>query len=135
MVDFEGRIGLAEFLSDLHAELSQAQSRAADDSLKLAVEEVSLTVDLAVTLAKAGEVSAGVRAKFWVLVTAQADAKASRSSERTHTQTLTLKLKPRMEQITTDERGRQVTLTRGVDVAGGFAAGEELPSLPDSADS
>jgi Trypsin-co-occurring domain 2 len=134
-MELEERIGLAEFLADLREELSKAESHAADDSLKLAVEEVSLTVDLAFTLAKVGQVSAGVRAKFWVLASAEAGAKASRSSERAHTQTLTLKLKPRVEQIAVDARGRQVILTRGVDVAGGFAAGEEQPSLPGPADS
>ena len=39
----EDRIGLAEFLTDLRAELSKAQSRAAGDSLKLGVEEISAT--------------------------------------------------------------------------------------------
>ena len=135
MGEFEDRIGLAEFLTDLRAELSEAQSRAAQDSLKLAVEEISLTVDLAYTLAKGGEVSAGVRAKFWVLASAEAGAKASGSSERARTQTLTLTLKPRVEQVAIDEKGQQVTLTQGVDVEGDFAAGEEQPSIPAPAES
>ena len=72
MGELEDRIGLAEFLTDLRAELSEAQSRAADDSLKLGVEEISLTVEVAYTLTKAGEASAGVKAKFWVLASAEA---------------------------------------------------------------
>ena len=50
----EDRIGLADFLTDLRAELSEAQSRAAGDSLKLGVEEISLTLEVAYTLAKGG---------------------------------------------------------------------------------
>jgi hypothetical protein len=46
------RIGLADFLTDLRAELSEAQSRAAGDSLKLGVEEISLTLEVAYTLTK-----------------------------------------------------------------------------------
>ena len=72
MGEFEGRIGLAEFLTDVRAELSEAQSRAAEDSLELGVMEISLTVDVAYTLTRGGEVSAGVRAKFWVLASTEA---------------------------------------------------------------
>ena len=126
----ENKIGLAEFLTDLRAELSEAQSRAANDSLKLAVEEISLTLEVAYTLTKGGEASAGVRAKFWVLASAEAGVKGSLSSERARTQQLTLTLKPRFEQIVIDERGQQTTMTRGVDVGGTFAAGEEQPSIP-----
>jgi hypothetical protein len=58
----EDRIGLAEFLTDLRKELSQAQSQAAGDSLKLGVEEISLTLEVAYTLTKAaGEPQRPVR--------------------------------------------------------------------------
>lgn len=128
MVGFEDRIGLAEFLTDLHAELSEAQSRAAQDSLKLGIEEISLTLEMAYTLAKGAEASAGMRAKFWVLASAEASTKGSVSSDRTRTQQLTLRLKPRVEQVTTDELGR-TTLTRGVDVEGSFTGDEEKPPV------
>ena len=88
----QDRIGLAEFLTDLRAELSEAQSRAANDSLKLGVEEISLTLEVAYTFTKGGEASAGVRAKFWVLASAEVGVKGSRSSERARTQQLTLTL-------------------------------------------
>jgi hypothetical protein len=126
----DGRIGLADFLADLREELSEAQSRAAGDSLKLGVEEISLTLEVAYTLAKAGEASAGVKAKFWVFASAEAGVKGSLSSERARTQQLTLTLKPRVEQVVIDQQGRQTTVTRGVDVEESFAAGEEQPALP-----
>jgi hypothetical protein len=126
----EDRIGLAEFLSDLRAELSEAQSRAAHDPLKLGVEEISLTLEVAYTLTKAGEVSGRVRANFWVLGSAEGGAKASRSSDRARTQQLTLTLKPRVDQIAINEQGQQTTLTRGVDVTGALAPEEEQPPLP-----
>ena len=124
------RIGLADFLSDLRAELSDARSRAADDSLKLGVEEISLTLEVAYTLTKAGEASAGVKAKFWVFASAEAGVKGSLSSERAGTQQLMLTLKPRVEQVVIDSGGQQTTVTQGVDVEGGLAASEEQPTLP-----
>ena len=126
----EDRIGLADYLSDLRAELSEAQSRAAGDSLKLGVEEISLTLEVAYTLIKAGEASAGAKAKFWVFAETEAGVKGSLSSERASTQQLTLTLKPRVEQVVIDQRGQQTTVTRGLDVEGSLAAGEEQPTLP-----
>jgi hypothetical protein len=126
----EDRIGLADFLSDLRAELSEAQSRAAGDSLKLGVEEISLTLEVAYTVVKAGEASAGVKAKFWVFAEAEAGVKGSLSSERARTQQLTLTLKPRVEQVVIDRHGQQTTRIRGLDVEGTLAAGEEQPTLP-----
>jgi len=130
MADFEDRLGLAEFLTDLRAELSEAQARAAQDSLKLAVEEISLTLDVGYTLTKAGEASTKAQAKFWVFAAVEAGAKGSVSSERVRTQQLTLTFKPRVEQIVVDEQGQQATITRGLDVEGGLAAGEEQPTMP-----
>ena len=37
--EFENRIGLADFLSDLRAELAEASARAEGESLKLGVDE------------------------------------------------------------------------------------------------
>jgi len=126
----EDRIGLADFLTDLRAELSEAQSRAAGDSLKLGVDEISLTLEVAYTLTKAGEASAGVKAKFWVFAEAEAGAKGSLSSERARTQQLTLTLKPRVEQVVIDQRGQPTMVTQGLDVEGTLADGEEQPTLP-----
>jgi hypothetical protein len=130
MGEFQDRIGLADFLTDLRAELSEAQSRAAGDSLKLGVEEISLTLEVAYTLTEGGEASAGVKAKFWVFASAEADVKGSLSSERARTQQLTLTLKPRVEQAVIDQQGQQTIVTRGLDVEGSLAAGEEQPTLP-----
>jgi hypothetical protein len=124
------RIGLADFLTDLRAELSEAQSRAAGDSLKLGVEGISLTLEVAYTLTKAGEASAGVKAKFWVFAEAEAGVKGSLSSERVRTQQLTLTLKPRVEQVVINDEGHQTIVTQDLDVEGRFAAGEEQPVPP-----
>jgi hypothetical protein len=131
----EDRIGLAKFLTDLRAELSEAQSRAADDPLKLGVEEITLTLEVAYTLTKSGEASAGVKAQFWVFASAKADVKGTLSSERAQTQQLTLTLKPRVEQVLIDQQGQHTTITRGVDVEGRLATGEEQPALPSPAQS
>lgn len=126
----EDRIGLAEFLTDLRSELSDAQSRAAGDSLKLGVEEISLTVEVGYTLTKTGDASISARAKFWVFASAEAGVKGSLSSERARTQQLTLTLKPRMEQVVIDQHGQKTTVTRGLDVEGVLDPDEEQPSLP-----
>jgi hypothetical protein len=91
---------------------------------------VALSLDVAYTLTKGGEVSAGVRAKFWVFASADARLKGTVSSEHAGTQQLTLTLKPRVEEVVIDQEGKQTTITRGVDVTGGFAEGEERPALP-----
>jgi Trypsin-co-occurring domain 2 len=130
MDHFEDRIGLADFLTDLRAELSEAQSRASGDALKLGVEEITLSLDVAYTLTKGGEVSAGVRAKFWIFASADARLAGTVSSERAGTQHLTLTLRPRLEEVVIDQEGKQATITRGVDVTGGFAEGEERPAIP-----
>jgi len=72
-----------------------------------------LTLEVAYTLTKGGEVSAGVKAKFWVFASAEAGVKGSLSSERAGTQQLTLTLKPRVEQVVIDQQGQQATVTRG----------------------
>lgn len=126
----EGRIGLSDFLADLRTELSEAQSRAEGDELKLAVEEVNLSLDVTYTLTGDTEVAGKVRAKFWVFAAAEASAKAGLSTERARTQRLTLTLKPRLERVVVDEEGQQTTITRGVDVVGTLTETEQRPDLP-----
>lgn len=120
--EFENRIGLADFLSDLRAELAEASERAQGDSLKLGVEEVAVSLDVEVSLGATAGGSAAVKAKFWVFASAEAQAEAGTSRQRTTTQHLTLTLKPRIEV------GGE---TRHVDVEGGFAADEQRPGPPE----
>jgi hypothetical protein len=123
-------MGLADFLSDLRAELAEASQRAEQESLKLGVEEVTVSLDVAVTLAKRGEASAKASAKFWVFASAEAGVKGERSSQQVTTQHLTLTLKPRSEEVIIDETGKARVLRRGVDVTGAIAPREERPDLP-----
>lgn len=124
------QIRLADYLTELRGELAEAQARAAGDSLKLGLEQITLALDVGYTVTKGGEVSAGVKAKFWVLELGEAAAKGTLSSAQTATQHLTLTLKPRVEQVLTDPAGRSVTTSRGVDVAGELEGQEESPSIP-----
>jgi hypothetical protein len=130
MGNAEDRIGLVEFLTDLRAELSDAQSRAAKDALKLTVDEITLVLDVAYTLTKNVETSGKVSAKFWVFASAEVGAKGARSSEQAHTQQLTLTLKPRLEQTVIDAQGRQTKITRNVNVEGKMTPDEERPAIP-----
>jgi hypothetical protein len=126
----EHRISLADFLTDLRAELHEAQARSTQDSLKLGVEEITLTLEVTHTLSRQGDASGRLQAKFWVLGSAGADVKGSVASERARTQQLTLTLKPRIEQVVIDEQGRQRTLSQGVDVDGSLVADEQQPPVP-----
>jgi hypothetical protein len=120
---------LADFLSGLRAELAVAQQRAGGSPLRLEVEEVTVSLEVAVTTGRTGGGSGKISAKFWVLE-AEVGGTGERSSQRMRTQQLTLTLKPRIEQVTYDPEGRvQQVTTRGLDVTGAVEAGEEAPSL------
>ena len=125
----EGALGLADFISDLRAELAEASRRAEGQGLRLEVGEVTLSLDVGVTLTTTGEASAKVGAKFWVFASAEAGVRGERSSERMTTQHLTLALKPRIEEIVRDESGRETVRIRQVDVGGAFAEDEDRPDL------
>ena len=127
---FDGAMGLADFLSDLRAELAEASRRAEQESLKLGVEEVEVELDVAVTIGKKGGASAKASAKFWVFASAEAGVTGELSSQRVATQHLTLTLKPRTEEVIIDEMGKAHVLRRGVDVTGAIEAHEERPNLP-----
>lgn len=62
-----GVLGLADFLSELRAELAVAQKRAEGSSLRLGVDEVTVELDVVVTTLRSGEGSGKLSAKFWVL--------------------------------------------------------------------
>jgi hypothetical protein len=128
--EFDGALGLADFLSDLRAELSEASRRAEQESLKLGVEEVTVSLDVAVTIGKKGGASAKASAKFWVFASAEAGATGERSSQHVTTQHLTLTLKPRTEEVIIDDTGQAHVIRRGVDVTGAIAPREERPDLP-----
>jgi hypothetical protein len=122
-------IRLADFLADLRDELSLARERATGP-LKLGVDEVTLTVDVAYSSETSGQVGGRAKATFWAVVSGEVSAQASRSSGRTQTHSLTLTLKPRIEEIITDAAGNQRVVIRSLDVAGALQPGEENPDLP-----
>lgn len=125
----EGALGLADFLSDLRTELAEASRRAEGQALRLEVGEVTVSLDLGVTLTTTGEASAKVGAKFWVFASAEGGVRRHRSKERMNTQHLTLTLTPRITEIVRDQNGHETVRMRGVDVGGAFAKGEDSPSL------
>lgn len=124
-----GALGLADFISDLRAELGEAARRSAGKSLRLTVSEVEVTVDVGVTLTTTGEASAKASAKFWVFASAEGAVRGERSSERLSTQQLTLKLTPQVVEVVRDSEGRETTRTRQLDVGGDFATDEDRPAL------
>lgn len=121
-------VGLADYLSDLRSELAEAHSRVQGESLRLGVEEVRVTLEVAVTTARKAGGSGKVSTKFWVL-NAEAGGDAERSSQRLGTQQLTLKLKPRVASVTVDEQGQSMVTSRGLDVSGALTSTEQSPDL------
>ncbi len=118
-------MGLADFLADLRAELVEAQRRAEGEAMKLGVDEVEVSLDVAYTREETGEVGGQVKASFWVLGV-EAGAKGSRTTEHARTQHLKLTLKPRLEESVPGD----LTRSRGVSVQGRLEATEENPELP-----
>src|SRR4051794_6749814 len=123
-------LGLADFLTDLRAELAEAARRADSDPLKLELDEVTVTLQVGVTLAHKGEVSGKASAKFWVFASAEAGVRGERSLQDVTTQQLTLSLKPHLEQVVVDVAGRAATVRTNVDVSGTLTADEERPDMP-----
>lgn len=123
------RLGLADYLTDLREELAEAQSRAAGASLLLGVDEVTVTLQVAVTTGRKGTGSGRVSTKFWVL-NAEVGGGGESSSQRVGTQQITLTLKPRVESVTFDEQGSLAVTSRGLDVSSRLTDSEESPDLP-----
>lgn len=123
--EFEGALGLADFLSDLRAELGEAAKRAEGEPLKLEINELTVSLDVGVTLALKGGVSGKVEAKFWVFGKAEAGVQAEASRQRANTQKLTLTLKPRVEHTLVDASGKAHTFSESVDVSGALTTNEE----------
>lgn len=126
----EGRgLELVEFLGDLRAELQEAQDRAlaasppgTPNALRLGVDEITVTLEVAHERTLTGEVSGKVTGKFWVFGSAEAGASGGVQRARSGTQTLTLTLKPRLEVIV-DGSTERVDL----EVQGEVGAGEYQP--------
>jgi hypothetical protein len=118
----KGAIGLADFLAALRDELHIAAENATTDWLKLGVEELTLTVDMAYEQARSRGVSAKATAKFWVFLSAEAAVEATASGKTTRTHTLTLRLKPRID--VWDDTGQ----TRSYQLDVGHE--QDPPSLP-----
>jgi hypothetical protein len=120
-------IGLADFLNDLRSELAIAQDRAANQRLKLGITEITLSLEVAHTLVRSAGANAAVKAKFWVLASAEAGAKADISAHRARTHRLTLTLCPRVEAIELDADGVLRAKAKSVDVHGNLKAREQQP--------
>jgi hypothetical protein len=117
---------LADFLAALRDELHEAAEGAKTDWLKLGVDELTLTVDVAYEKAQSIKGSVKAAAKFWVWLSAEAAAEATASGKTTRTHTLTLRLKPRIDLLDASDQ----LVSYGLDVSGELAAGEQRPTPP-----
>ena len=127
--DSTERVGLADYLTELGAELEEAGRRAEGSPLRLAVQEVTVTLEVAVTKARQGSGAGKLSAKFWVL-NAEAGGGVERSSQRVGMQHVTLKLKPRVESVIVDDQGHGQVTSRELDVSSEVTGAEESPEFP-----
>jgi hypothetical protein len=127
---FVGKLGLADFLSDLRSELAEAMSRAQNEPLKLHVEDVTLSLDLGVTVDNTASGEVAAKAKFWVFASVEGKVGGEHAVHNMTTQHVTLTLKPRMETVTVDANGRPATATSDVDVSSPAAATAERVQIP-----
>lgn len=91
------RLGLAEFLTELQAELSKARSQAKMDDLKVSVDRVTLEVDILYTLTQSAESPTSMKPEFWVLGSAAQNAKDDAGSPHQNMQHLIVQLTPTPE--------------------------------------
>ena len=121
---------LAEFLADLRGELARAEANAREESLKLGVDQIEVSLEVTSTLERSGGVDARVKAKFWVFPFAEGGVKGAVTDVRSRTQHLKLTLTPRVVETVTENTGVTRTVSRGVDVHGQVQPREENPALP-----
>ncbi|HJV02570.1 MAG TPA: trypco2 family protein [Burkholderiaceae bacterium] len=91
----DARLGLAEYLTALQAELHSASAQAEQHDLPFGVDSVTLEIDISFTLARSAEARSPGEPEFWVTdVTAQAN---DRNAPAPHwgMQRLTVRLSPR----------------------------------------
>ena len=131
----DGGLGLVEFLADLRADLEAAQTRAQEGDgpgggLRLAVEQVTVTLEVAHVATTSGELSGKVAGKFWVFGSAEVASKGALQRERSGTQTLELTLRPRVETVSVDAQGNPVTTSEGLDVDSPMTGAEQSATIP-----
>jgi hypothetical protein len=98
------RVGLAEYLTALQAELSKSGVQADKDKSRFSVDEVTLDVDIFHTLTSSADSPSTAKPKFWVLGSASPDTEDSIDSPVYQTtQRLSLRLHPRPEAVDANE--------------------------------
>ena len=98
----DARLGLAEYLTGLQAELSKARAQAERDDLKFSVDGVTLEVDFSYTLIASAESPTRVKPEFWVLGSAAQEAKDDAGTAHRDMQHLIVRLTPRSEAADAD---------------------------------
>ena len=102
-LESDARLGLAEYLTRLQAELSKARVQAESDNLKFSADGVTLEVDISYTLTQSAELPATVKPEFWVLGSAAQEAKDGDGTAHRDMQHLIVRLTPRPEAADAEE--------------------------------
>jgi hypothetical protein len=92
----DARIGLADYLTELQAELNRARAQAEADERELGVDWVTLELDVSFTLVEAAGARARTRPEFWVSGGPR-DANDGEGSAPRALQRVTVRMSPRSE--------------------------------------
>jgi hypothetical protein len=101
----EVRLGLAEYLTGLQAELGRARAQAASHELEFSADGVTLELSISYTLTRSAESPSGLQPQFWVLGT---ESTEDALFERGNVQQLTVRLTPQPA-LESAEESREVS--------------------------
>lgn len=98
----EARLGLAEYLAGLQAELSKARVQAERHGLQFSADGFTLEVDISYTLARSADSQPTAKPEFWVLGADAQEAKDGALFPRRAMQHLIVRLSPRSQAMDAD---------------------------------
>ncbi len=99
---FVARIGLAEYLTGLQAELSKACTQAVLEDLKFSVDGGTLELDISFTLTESAESPTTTKPEYWVIGSTVQEAKDDAGTTHRDMQHLIVRLASRPEAIDTE---------------------------------
>ena len=100
--EFNARLGLSEYLTELVAELSEVRLTE-KDNLTYDLNGVTLELDIAYTLTQPANGRTKVKPEFWVLRSGPGGAEHGLPSAQWNMQRLTLRLTPRPDDVQAGE--------------------------------
>lgn len=106
----DARLRLAEYLTELQAELSKARAQSELDDSRFSVDAVTLEVDISYTLTRSAKSPATMQPEFWVLGSGARKVEDAAGSTHRDAQHLIVRLSPKLEAADADESEEVATI-------------------------